>query len=90
MDNEELRVRLLNYIRLCAKQEEKESCFCDIIDGKFVFGYERDGKQQINRVTRQIAIGLAMGLNYYFTFAKQTLQREKPVVSTQIKRRRIR
>ena len=80
----------MNYIRLCAKEEEKESCFCDIIDGKFVFGYERDGKQQVNRVTRQIAIGLAMGLNNYIIFTKQTLKREKPIDSKQVKRRRIR
>ena len=89
VDNDYLQEHLLKYIRLCAKKEEKESCFCDIIDGKFVFGYEKDGRQVINRVTKQIAIGLTMGLNYYLIFAKQSVKREEPVNSKQIKRRRI-
>lgn len=90
MDNNYIQSHLLAYIRLCTKdEEEKDSCFCDVIDGKFVFGYVRDDRQQVNRITKQIAISLVMGLNYYLIFNKKTLNFEEPVKSTQIKRRRI-
>lgn len=65
MDSAYLQDKLHKLMLLIAPEDCKKTVFSlDANDNKFVFGYEKDGVRQINRVTKQVAILIAMDVNY--------------------------
>lgn len=84
MDANYLCDHLLKYIRLCATEKQKKTCFAYERDEMFFFGYVKDGERQVNKITRQVAIAISMSLNYYLVM-KQAKEKNKIKI---IKRRR--
>ena len=83
MDSNYLCDHLLKYIRLYTTEKQKKTCFAYERDEMFFFGYVKDGERQVNKVTRQVAIGISMGVNYLFV-----KQQAKEKNKTKIIRRR--
>lgn len=65
MDTSYLKEHLKAYIRLFAPPESQHTAYCKKIGKKYVFGYIHEGVRYSNRVTRQVAISLSVGIMAY-------------------------
>ncbi len=80
MDSNYLKEHLLDYVQLICGTENKHSCFCEVLnENRFVFGYvDSKGRQQVSRVTRQMAIILSVQYhNYVYYDMRNLMQLEK-------------
>lgn len=74
MDSEYLQNALWKYMRLICGEDNKKTVFAVEVGDKFVIGYEINGVRHVSRITRQIAICLAMGLNTYMTLHQEKIK----------------